>query len=88
MTEITKLVSRWANLAHRVTATPDQIGGQQFIRLTFYSEDDKAIAAVNISADAPVEKIGSILAAVGLDTRQFVASSPPRSCSNSSMAGK
>ena len=88
MAEIIKLVSEWAALAHRVSATQDQIGAQRFIRLTFYSDDSKAIAAVNISADAPLEKIGSILAAVGLDTGQLVASSPPRSCSNSSMAGK
>jgi hypothetical protein len=88
MAEIINLVSNWANLAHRVNATPDQIGGQRFIRLTFYSQDNNAIAAANISADAPPEKIGSILASVGLDTGQFVASSPPRSCSNPSVAGK
>ena len=52
MAKIIKLVSEWGNLAHRVSATPDQIGGQRFIRLTFYSDDSKAIAAVNISADA------------------------------------
>jgi hypothetical protein len=32
MAEIIKLVSEWAALAHRVSATQDQIGGQQFIR--------------------------------------------------------
>ena len=52
MAEIIKLVSDWAHPAHRITATPDQISGQRFIRLTFYSDDNKAIATVNISADA------------------------------------
>jgi hypothetical protein len=62
MAEIIKLVSDWAHLAHRVTATPDQISGQRFIRLTFYSHDNKAIATVNISADALPDMIESILA--------------------------
>jgi hypothetical protein len=73
MAEIVKLVSEWAALAHRVSATQDQIGGQRFIRLTFYSDDGKAIAAVNISADALPDMIGSISTAVGLDTGPFVA---------------
>jgi hypothetical protein len=63
MAEIIKLVSEWGNLAKRVSATPDQIGGQRFIRLTFYSDDNKAIAAVNISADASPDLIESLLAA-------------------------
>jgi hypothetical protein len=70
MAKIIKLVSEWGDLAHRVSATPDQIGGQRFIRLTFYSHDSKAIAAVNISADALPEMIDSVLAAVGPDTGQ------------------
>jgi hypothetical protein len=55
-----------------VSATPDQIGGQRFIRLTFYSDDSKAIAAVNISADALPDMIDGILAAVGPDTGQSI----------------
>ena len=31
MAKIIKLVSEWGNLAHRVSATPDQIGGQRRI---------------------------------------------------------
>ena len=73
MGEIIKLVSEWGNLAHRVSATADQISGQRFIRLTFYSDDNKAIAAVNISVDALPDMINSILAAVGLDAGQSVA---------------
>jgi hypothetical protein len=72
MAEIIKLVSEWTALAHRVSATQDQIGGQRFIRLTFYSDDSKAIAAVNISADALPDMIDSILAAVGVETGQSV----------------
>jgi hypothetical protein len=72
MAKIIKLVSEWGNLAHRVSATPDQIGGQRFIRLTFYSDDSKAIAAVNISADALPDMIDAILAAVGPDTGQSI----------------
>jgi hypothetical protein len=49
MGEIIKLVSEWGNLAHRVSATADQISGQRFIRLTFYRDDNKAIAALNMS---------------------------------------
>jgi hypothetical protein len=30
MAEIIELVSEWAALAHRVSATQDQIGGQRF----------------------------------------------------------
>ena len=52
MAEIINLVSDWAHLAHRITVTSDQISGEPFIKLTFYSDDNKAIAAVNISADA------------------------------------
>ena len=72
MAKIIKLVSEWGNLAHRVSAAPDRIGGQRFIRLTFYSDDSKAIAAVNISADALPDMIGGILAAVGPDTGQSI----------------
>jgi hypothetical protein len=39
---------------------------------TFYSDDNKAIATVNISADAMPDMIDSILVAVGIDTGQFV----------------
>jgi hypothetical protein len=69
MAEIIKLVSEWAALAHRVK---DQIGGQRFIRLTFYSDDSNAIAVVNISADALPDMIDSILAPFGLETGQSV----------------
>jgi hypothetical protein len=62
MAEIINLVSDWAHLAHRVTAVPDQVSGQRCIRLTFYSDDNKAIATVNISADALPDTIESILA--------------------------
>ena len=72
MAKIIKLVSEWGNLAQRVSATPDQIGRQRFIRLTFYSDDSKAIAAVNISADALPDMIDAILAAVGPDTGQSI----------------
>jgi hypothetical protein len=70
MAEIIKLVSDWGNLAHRVGATPDKIADQRFIRLTFYSDDNKAVAAVNISADALPDMIESISATIGLDTGQ------------------
>ena len=45
---------------------------ERFIRLTFYSDDSKAIAAVNISADALPDMIDAILAAVGPDTGQSI----------------
>jgi hypothetical protein len=41
-------------------------------QLTFYGDDNKAIAAVNISADALPDMIDSILAAGELDTGQSV----------------
>jgi len=41
-------------------------------RGTSQGEDNKAIAAVNISADALQDMIDDILAAVGLDTGQPV----------------
>ena len=72
MAEIINLVSDWAHLAHRITVTSDQISGEPFIKLTFYSDDNKAIAAVNISADALPDMIDAILAAVGPDTGQSI----------------